>query len=44
VVKKVEDPKVDVSWDESFLTVDLFEEGEHHEYKWPKKISDYINM
>jgi len=38
VVREVVDPKVSLSWDDKYLTVEIFEEGEVKVKKWPKKI------
>jgi hypothetical protein len=41
VVKEVKEPEVKISWDDEYLTVDMFIEGENRIKKWSKKISDY---
>jgi len=44
VTRTVKEPNVTITWDDTFLTVELFEEGEHKTFKWPKKISDYLDI
>ena len=44
VVKNVKEPDVKIKWDKDFLFVSILSEGEIHLYKWPKKISDFLNI
>jgi inorganic pyrophosphatase/exopolyphosphatase len=41
VIDHIRQPEVSLSWDDSYLTVNLFAEKENKIFKWPKKISDY---
>jgi len=38
VVEKVEDPDVNITWDSDDLSVKIHEEGETHDFIWPKKL------
>ena len=44
VVREVEEPKVEISWDSSSMVVELFEEGEKKIFRWPKNIADYLDI
>jgi hypothetical protein len=43
-VDTVTEPKVDTKWDADYLTVSILEEDELHQFKWPKKIADYLDI
>ena len=44
VVKIVKEPNVNLSWNDSFLAVVIFSDGEKKIYNWPKNIIDFIDV
>ena len=41
VVRKVIEPEVKINWNEKYLDVEILEEGETKQWKWPKRIWDF---
>ena len=41
IVKKVVEPEVKINWNEKYLNIEIFEEGETQQWKWPKRIWEF---